>query len=123
MAVAPKCFISYSHDDDDHKKWVLMLSTRLLNNGVDVKLDHWDLTLGSDLPFFMEQGLTSVDRIIAICSGKYVEKANNSKGGVGYEKMILTASMMENLTSNKIIPIVRNNLSPKKLPTFLSSKL
>lgn len=57
MSDAPKCFISYSHDNNDHKDWVLKLSTRLMYNGVDVKLDQWDLGLGSDLPAFMEQGI------------------------------------------------------------------
>ncbi len=123
MSDAPKCFISYSHDNNDHKDWVLKLSTRLMNNGVDVKLDQWDLGLGSDLPAFMEQGLTNADRIIVICSENYVKKANNGQGGVGYEKMILTAGLMKNITSDKIIPLIRNNASLITLPTFLSSKL
>lgn len=31
----PKVFISYSHDTQDHKKWVLDLATRLRNSGID----------------------------------------------------------------------------------------
>ncbi|MDK2605146.1 hypothetical protein QO227_22585, partial [Vibrio vulnificus] len=27
--MVPKVFISYSHDDEKHKQWVLQLSTRL----------------------------------------------------------------------------------------------
>lgn len=123
MQDAPKCFISYSHDNEDHKKWVLMLSTRLVNNGVDVKLDQWDLRLGSDLPSFMEKGLNDVDRVIIICSENYVKKANEGRGGVGYEKMILTATLMENINSEKIIPLIRNNSTRSKVPTFLSSKI
>ena len=43
---APKVFVSYSHDSQDHKDWVLKLATRLVANGVDVILDQWDLSLG-----------------------------------------------------------------------------
>lgn len=90
----PKAFISYSHDTQEHKKWVLDLATRLRNNGVDAILDQWDLKPGDDLPRFMEQGLISADRVLMICTDKYVEKANSGAGGVGYEKMIVTADLL-----------------------------
>ncbi|HEL4296289.1 TPA: toll/interleukin-1 receptor domain-containing protein [Stenotrophomonas maltophilia] len=120
---APKVFISYSHDSQPHKDWVLSLATRLLANGVDVILDQWDLTLGSDLPRFMESGLTSADRVLAVCSGPYVKKANSGLGGVGYEKMILTAQLMQNIASDRIIPVIRNNSSESSVPTFLGARV
>lgn len=43
---APQVFMSYSHDDEAHRAWVLQLSTRLRSNGVDVCLDRWNVTLG-----------------------------------------------------------------------------
>ena len=63
MAI-PKAFISYSHDSQEHKKWVLDFATRLRNNGVDAALDQWDLKPGDDLPHFMERGLASADRVL-----------------------------------------------------------
>lgn len=120
---APKVFVSYSHDDQEHKDWVLTLSTRLVANGVDVILDQWDLSLGSDLPRFMESGLIGADRVLAICTTPYVEKANVGKGGVGYEKMILTAQLMKDIVSERIIPVVRRNDFSVVLPTFLGSKV
>ena len=35
----PKVFISYSHDTQEHKKWVLDLATRLRGGGVDAIID------------------------------------------------------------------------------------
>ena len=122
-AAAPRVFVSYSHDSQDHKNWVLTLATRLVANGVDVILDQWDLRLGSDLPRFMETGLTGSDRILAVCTAKYVEKANAGSGGVGYEKMILTAQLMQDVTTDRIVPIVRDNGPPVVMPTFLGSRL
>ena len=118
----PKVFVSYSHDTQAHKKWVLELSTRLRKVGVDAALDQWDLGPGDDIPLFMERNLSSADRVIMVCTEKYVEKANAGTGGVGYEKMIITADVMKKVDSNKVIPIVRQE-GTHLVPVFLKSKL
>jgi hypothetical protein len=122
---APVVFISYSHDDDEHKSWVLQLATRLRSNGVDVILDRWNLRLGSDLASFMERGLSKASRIICICSEKYVEKANGGKGGAGYEKQIMTAELLSDQNTHWIIPLVKNNKdeNKKKTPAFLGGRM
>lgn len=121
--VYPKVFVSYSHDSEEHKAWVFKLSANLRRHGVDVVLDQWDARLGDDLPFFMEQELSSSNLVLCICSDKYVEKSNTNKGGAGYEKKILSADLMRDGAQNYIIPIIRNNTTDKKLPTFLSGAL
>jgi len=118
----PKAFISYSHDTLEHKKWTLELATRLRNNGIDAILDQFELQPGADIPHFMETHLASADKIVMICTDNYVEKANNGKGGVGYEKMIITSNLMKNIDGNKIIPIIKQN-GTMEVPTFLKSKL
>jgi len=118
----PKAFISYSHDSQEHKKWVLDFATRLRNNGVDAALDQWDLGPGADLPSFMEKNLAAADRVLMICTNKYVAKANAGTGGVGYEKMIVTADLMKSVDSTKVIPVIRQN-GTHSVPTFLSSKM
>jgi hypothetical protein len=118
----PKVFVSYSHDSDSHKKWVLDLATRLMNVGVDARIDQWELKPGDDLPQFMEQNLTTCDYVLMICTDKYVQKANSGIGGVGYEKMIITSELMKKINSNKIIPIIRQE-GTRNVPTFLTTKL
>lgn len=118
----PRVFISYSHDSAAHKRWVLDFASTLRNRGVDAVLDQWDLKPGDDVPQFMERELAQCDYAIMICTERYVEKANAGSGGVGYEKMILTASLLQQIDSNKIIPIIKQDSTPK-LPTFLGSKL
>jgi hypothetical protein len=118
----PKAFISYSHDTQDHKKWVLDFATRLRNNGVDAILDQWDLKPGDDLPHFMERGLVDADRVLMVCTDKYVEKANSGAGGVGYEKMIVTADLLKTIDTNKVIPLIRQS-GTHNVPAFLRSKL
>ena len=119
----PKVFISYSHDSDEHKKWVLNLATKLRRHGVDITLDQWDLRIGQDLRFFMEQGINSAKLVLCICSKNYVEKSNNGNGGTGYESMILTQELLRNVNTDYIIPIIRNNTTNQKLPICLGTKL
>ena len=118
----PKVFISYSHDTLEHKKWVLDLAIRMRNNGIDAIIDQWELKPGDDLPHFMETHLANSDSVIMVCSEKYVEKANAGKGGVGYEKMIITSNLLTNIDENKIIPIIKQ-ISTSVVPTFLKTKL
>lgn len=118
----PKVFISYSHDNLEHKKWVLDLAIRMRNNGIDAIIDQWELKPGDDLPNFMEKNLDSADSILMICSENYVLKANEGKGGVGYEKMIITSNLLSNIDENKIIPIIKQD-GGNLVPTFLKTKL
>jgi len=118
----PRVFISYSHDSQVHKEWVLNFASRLRQSGIDAILDLWELQPGDDLPAFMERNLASADRILMICTDSYVDKANNGTGGVGYEKMIITAGLIQNIDSNKVIPIIRQ-AGTRQVPTFLRTKL
>lgn len=123
MESTPKVFISYSHDNDVHKDWVYKLACKLVDNGIETTLDQWELALGSNLSKFMEKGLTTNDRVLVICTDNYINKANDGTGGVGYEKTILTAELIQNQDSKKFIPIVRNVKSTLKTPTCLADRL
>ena len=122
MAEAPKTFVSYSHDSREHRKWVLELSTKLVSNGIDVTLDQWDLRPGDDVARFMEVGVRESDRVLVICTPQYVKKANEGTGGVGYERLIVTAHLVRDLGSTKFIPIVRDASDEAKVPEFLGNR-
>ena len=119
----PTVFISYSHDNDEHKAWVLKLATDLRSHGVNTILDQWDLRLGTDLRFFMENGLSSSALVLCVCSENYVQKVDSGTGGSGYEGMIMTQGLLQNAKAEYVIPIVRNNPSGRKVPLAFSSKL
>ena len=103
----PKIFISYSHDSPEHKDWVLQLATDLRKNSVDASLDQWDLSLGQDVAAFMQKGIIESDRVLLICSENYVARAESGLGGVGYERLIVTADVVQNIDTKKFIPVVR----------------
>ena len=123
MAEQPTVFISYSHDSPVHKQWVLELGKKLLQNGVDVILDRWELHPGVDLTQFMEVGIKDVNRVLAICTDTYVKKANAREGGVGYEIQIVTAQLVKDLGTDKFIPIIRQASGKEKTPTCLETRV
>ena len=45
-ASCPTVFISYSWDDDEHKRWVKDFADKLLSDGVNAVVDQYDLSLG-----------------------------------------------------------------------------
>lgn len=124
MTSQPKnVFISYSHDDEKHKAWVLKLASDLRVNGINAILDQWDTSLGASLTQFMEKGLMETDRVLVVCTDKYIEKANNRIGGVGYEGAILTGELMISQDTQKFIPVIRGVSHERKVPTCLSGRL
>jgi hypothetical protein len=120
--ISPKVFISYSHDSPEHRDWVRSFAERLLNDGVYVVLDEWDIEPGDDVTAFMERGLASCDRVLIICTEEYLTKANTLKGGVGYERMIITAEVAKQLETKKFIPVLRRGTS-ESLPVFLGNRM
>lgn len=114
--------MSYSHDDDEHKDWVLQLAFRLRGNGVDVCLDRWDVSLGGNLTHFMERTADHTYRVIAVVSETYSQKCDERIGGAGAEAQMLSARLYAKLDSNDVIPIIRNNPAAE-LPAFLSGRL
>ena len=123
MANSPKVFISYSHDSPGHKRWVAEFAAKLRHNGIDAILDQWDLGLGDDVTRFMERGIVDSDRVLVICTDKYVNKANADEGGVGYERMIVNSELVKNLGTDKFIPIIREASGKEKTPTYLGTRV
>jgi hypothetical protein len=119
----PVVFISYSHDSEEHCQWVLALATKLRDCGVDVLLDQWELGPGDDVPKFMEKAVAESDRMLMICTEQYVRKADEGKGGVGYEAMIVTGELVKNLGTNKFIPVIRQSAEEPAVPKSVSTRL
>jgi hypothetical protein len=103
----PSVFLSYSHDSAAHKAWMRKLAEDLRHGGVDAALDQWDLQVGADFVAFMEDG---------------IRKAEQRKGGAGYEGMIVTSHVARSTDTVKFIPLVRDNASDTLLPAFLGPR-
>ena len=119
----PTVFISYSHDTREHKQWVARLATALMAKHVQVVIDQWDLEPGDDVPKFMERAVKKADRVLMICTEPYVRKANDGKGGVGYEAMVVTGELVRDLGTRKFIPIIRQGDSEPVVPDCVGTRL
>lgn len=118
----PRAFISYSWDSEPHKAWTRELSARLRGDGVDVKLDQWELVPGDQLTEFMERAVRDSEYVLIICTHKYKEKSERRVGGVGYEGDIMSAEVYIGRNQRKFIPVLREAPWERAAPTWLSGK-
>ena len=123
MAENPKVFISYSQDSEADKQWVLELAAQLRRDGVDIILYQGNPDLDEDSTQFMESSVIDSDWVLVVCTDRYVRKANDGEGGVGYEPTIVTRRIVENFGYNKFIPIIRQTLWEDKTPEFLKEQI
>jgi TIR domain len=99
--------ISYSHDDSEHKEWVRQLADKLVHNGVSVWLDQYDLLAGDSPTYFMESKASQADKVILILTPIYKQKADERKGGVGYEHAMVALDIYGDQLNRKVLPVIR----------------
>ena len=122
----PKVFISYSWHPEENKIRVQRLAERLVQDGVNVILDIWDLKHGHDKYVFMEQMVKDPDikKVLVICNEDYALKADARKGGVGTESTIMSGDIYSLAEQTKFIPILMEWKNGEAcLPTFLKSRM
>lgn len=120
---APKVFVSYSWDSDDHRDWVCNFASRLRSDGVDAELDRWKLAPGDQLPEFMERAVRENDFVLIVCTPRYRESRRPRRGRVGYEGDIMTAEVVSERRRRKFIPVLRRGDWGEALPSWLLGKL
>ena len=122
-----KVFISYCWSNPEHENWVHNLAERLMNDGIEVKYDKWDLKEGQDKNSFMESMVTdeTIDKVLVICNKEYKEKADKRKGGVGTETQIITSELYNKMEQVKFIPIIaeQGEQFDSYMPIYIKSRI
>ncbi|HEX8584349.1 MAG TPA: toll/interleukin-1 receptor domain-containing protein [Allosphingosinicella sp.] len=122
-----RAFISYSWSTPTHESWVLNLASRLVEDGVDVILDKWDLKPGHDANAFMESMVTdtTVKKVIMVCDKSYVEKADSRSGGVGTESQIISPELYKSSTQDKFAAAIteQDEGGQAYVPVFYRSRI
>ena len=126
-APGPKVLISYSWTSPGHQETVRLWAERLIQDGIEVLLDVFDLKEGHDKYFFMEKMVTDpqVTHVLVVCDKAYSNKADAKKAGVGTESQIISREVYEKIEQSKFIPLVcefSENREPF-LPTFFKSRI
>ncbi|PVZ15261.1 toll/interleukin-1 receptor domain-containing protein [Porphyromonas loveana] len=115
-----KVAISYTKSSETHFEKILNLTEQLGKNGIDFTIDYYDLHLGDDAFYFMENLIFNHDYVLVICNQDYKNKADSYSGGVGNEarNLRVISGVPEN---NKVIGVVFEHDENQKviLPNFL----
>ena len=124
----PRLFVSYSWSTPKHEQWVLDLSTELVNSGVDVILDKWELREGHDSIAFMEKMVAdpTISKVILVCDRVYADKANDRAGGVGTETQIISAEVYAKQAQDKFVAVIaeKDRTTDKPyLPIYYKSRI
>ena len=104
----PKLFISYSWSTPDHEQWVVDLAKELVEAGIEVLFDKWDLREGHDAIAFMEKMVTdpTITKVAIVCDRVYAEKADGRRGGVGTEAQIISREVYERTEQSKFVALI-----------------
>ena len=104
----PKIFISYAWGSEEYQNKVLSFATSLVQDGIDVLFDKWNLKEGNDTYAFMERSVTDPDvtNVLLLLDTIYEEKANARQGGVGTETQIISSEVYNKTEQTKFIPVV-----------------
>jgi len=112
-------FISYSWDSPNHQQWVLSLADIINNHGGNSIVDK-NLEYGGHLRLFMERHIKAADVVLMVLTPRYKDKAQNLKGGVGFEFNIITKELFKVIEKNeKYIGVLRDGDHESSVPDFI----
>ena len=123
----PRAFMSYSWTSAEHAQWVVELANELVESGIDVVLDKWDLREGQDKYHFMEKMVrdATITKVIIVADCEYARKANERVGGVGTESQVISKEIYESVEQQKFAAVVKEYDANGQacLPTFFTSRI
>jgi hypothetical protein len=121
--MAPKVFISYSHDSVEHARRVLGLAERLRKDGVDAKLDQYVAgTPPEGWPRWTENQLEWADFVLLVCTETYCRRFRGheqaEKGrGVDWEGALVTNEVYDDRSlTKKFVPTLFSSNEAKFIP-------
>ncbi|QLH38845.1 MAG: TIR domain-containing protein [Defluviicoccus sp.] len=123
MPNAPRVFISYSHDDEPHRKRVLALAYHLRDRGIDVIIDRFEPVPQVRRPLWCEKQIEDADVVLLVCTETYHrrvkgEEAPDTGLGVLWEAAVIYQLLYESGPVNgKFLPVLFSDGSLKHIPT------
>ncbi|MCB1717511.1 MAG: TIR domain-containing protein [Candidatus Competibacteraceae bacterium] len=124
-----KVLISYSHDSAAHREYVLSLSERLRDDGIETVLDQYENgTPEQGWPRWMLDQLDVAQKVLVICTETYYRRfrghEESGKGkGVNWEGALITQALYDaRSASNKFIPVLFDSGDERYIPEPLRSQ-
>ncbi len=122
MADAPRVFISYSNDSDEHADYVLALADALCDGGIDVILDRYVRAPDEGWPRWMDRNIDEAQFVLMVCTETYRRRVMGQeepgKGtGVRWEgKLIFNRICYDKPAGAQFIPILLPGSKPELIP-------
>jgi hypothetical protein len=96
-------FVTYAWENEEHNDKVISFVNFLREKGYDASMDKKESQEQSATDFnqMMLNGLQNAEKVVVILSKKYKERADNFKGGVGFEYKVILEQLKKH--TNKFI--------------------
>ena len=125
MPPSPRVFISYSHDSEGHKEDVLRLANRLRGDGIDCRIDRYEVFPESGWPRWMAKQIEEADFVLVVCTEQYARRVcGDEEHGVGlgasWEGQLITQEVYDSGGRNsKFVPVTLRADDRRFMPKFL----
>ncbi len=122
---APKVFISYSHDSQEHKDRILTLANRLRAEGVDCNIDQYEESPAEGWPRWMMNQVEWADFVVVVCTEQYDRRFRGREEpgigrGVTWEGAIITQELYDShVKSTKFVPVVFSSGDENFIPIMI----
>ncbi|MEU6382730.1 TIR domain-containing protein [Streptomyces bauhiniae] len=123
---APRVFVSYSHDSDEHRERVLHLIQALRRNGIDAWADFFvESTPPANWPAWMQNQAEEADYVLAVVTETYGRRFSQREdpgvgAGVRWEGTLITADIYYSTSEQlKYIPVIFSPEEFEYIPTPL----
>ncbi|MCJ8268794.1 MAG: toll/interleukin-1 receptor domain-containing protein, partial [Psychrosphaera sp.] len=120
------CFISYSHDNDQHAQNVLKLANDLRRTGFTVLIDQQIAAPSEGWPLWMNKGMKNADYVLVICTKTYLRRLMQEEDeGLGFGcrfegKIIYNIIYNQASLNNKFLPVLFDKADEQYIPDLIS---
>lgn len=120
--IAPRLFISYSHDSREHEDRVRALADRLRGDGVDAVIDQYDTAPPDGWPVWMDREIQKADFVGLVCTETYLrrvegrESPGKGRGVLWEAKLVYNHLYLADTAVQKFVPILLDAGVPSSVP-------
>ncbi|ONI70519.1 hypothetical protein ALI144C_48660 [Actinosynnema sp. ALI-1.44] len=128
-ARAPRVFVTYSHESEEHKDMVHRFASFLQEEvGVHITLDLWSDRGRIDWSLWAMKALKTADFVLVIASPEYRRRADGDAApdegrGAQFEAAMIRNELTRDLAewTRRVLPVVLPGMSIDDIPTFLNA--
>lgn len=123
---APRVFVTYAYDSEDHQENVLKLCTLLCESGIDARIDKWAGSRRRNWRQWTTQEIDRADFVLVIASPAYWRAADctdpdNHRGAQAEAELLADRLHQDRETwTPKILPVIFPEWEVTHIPSFLS---